>query len=129
MEDTFPLLDSNIKLLNDVQLLIELKIRNIENETSKAVLKSNLAFGSHENPDSLAAAMTSHKSGKTPLNQSDELFSIIEQYSKALKRLKFIKTLLDDFNAMAAIELLSNDRFMLCPEKLIHESMLCTEPC
>ena len=120
MEATIPKLDSQNKLLNDVLLLIDLKIRNIENETSRAIhtshsdyLRENIRFTDRYRSNH-------HQDSNRP---KEDLLRVVEECSKARKRLTSIKALLAEFNVMNAIELLSNDRFMLCPENMIQIRM------
>jgi len=95
------------KLLKDVNLLIDLKIRNIETATHRAI---------HSQVDlSASEATLAMLSSLFPNN--DKVISLIEKYSKATQRLRLIRSLLEGSNVLKAIDLLSNDKFLFFQEE------------
>ena len=95
------------KLLKDVNLLIDLKIRNIETATHRAI---------HSQVDlSASEATLAMLSSLFPSNE--KVISLIEKYSKATQRLRLIRSLLEGSNVLKAIDLLSNDKFLFFQEE------------
>mgnify|MGYP001799671892 CR=1 FL=1 len=56
------------------------------------------------------------------------LLHIIEQYSTGINRLLSIRTALRPDNVMRVIDLLSNDKFLLCSKSIVDRALLRQAP-
>lgn len=100
-------------VIHDVYLLIDLNIRNVEKKLNEAA-KEIMNFPSE--------IVETHSTAE--FFKQNKFFSWLEQCTLSIKRLKFIRDNLNLKNVPVAIELLSNDKYIICSEEVITDKML-----
>lgn len=103
-------------IIHDVLLLIDLNIKNVEKKLNE-VAKEIMNF-----PSEVAETHSTAEVFK-----QNKFFSWLEQCTVSIKRLKFIRDNLNLKNVSVAIELLSNDKYIICSEEVITDKMLKTK--
>ena len=111
METSSPKVKKAEQIVKDVLILIDLKIRNVENETFKAISAKKFNF-----EDAHIAKAASPLFLSLQDNTEEYFLSLMERYSRSLTRLRYIKDKLNQKNTNGAIELLSNDKYLHCSD-------------
>ncbi|MEM9920587.1 MAG: hypothetical protein AAF990_20990 [Bacteroidota bacterium] len=126
MYKTAPETYTMTKIVREVRLLIEMKIKNIENHTNRQI--NALADESKIDLQSVTVEAGNFPALSELFAYDERLLHIIEQYSTGINRLLSIRTALRPDNVMRVIDLLSNDKFLLCSKSIVDRALLRQAP-
>lgn len=110
------------RLVKDVHLLIDLKMKNIENKTNR-IIQDQLQSIDTEKVTSISWNIYNLSKIKAIFSRDDLLLRLIEKYSTGINRLLHLRSSLNRENASRVIDLLSNDKFLLCSEKSVFKAL------
>ena len=110
------------RLVKDVHLLIDLKMRNIENKTNR-LIQDQLQSLDADKATSIKWNIYNLSKIRAVFSKDDHMLRMIEKYSTGINRLLRLRSSLNRENASRVIDLLSNDKFLLCSEKSVFKAL------
>ncbi|MEL6864943.1 MAG: hypothetical protein AAFP19_11005 [Bacteroidota bacterium] len=110
------------RLVKDVHLLIDLKMKNIENKTNR-LIQDQLHSLDTDRTISINWNIYNLSKIKAVFSRDDRILGMIEKYSIGINRLLRLRSSLNRENASRVIDLLSNDKFLLCSEKSVFKAL------